>query len=75
METTLTQRGQTVIPAKIRKRYNLKKGAKLAWFDNGKAITIIPIPDDIVEALRGSGKGEGLLAKLLDERRKDRERE
>ena len=75
METTLTERGQTVIPAEIRKRYKLKKGTKLVWLDNGKTITVIPIPDDPVEALRGSGKGEGLLAKLLEERKKDRERE
>jgi AbrB family looped-hinge helix DNA binding protein len=75
METTLTDRGQTVIPAEIRKRYKLKKGTKLVWFDNGKTITVIPIPDDPVEALRGSGKGEGLLAKLLEERKLDRERE
>jgi len=75
MEATLTERGQTVIPAEIRKRYKLKKGTKLVWLDNGKTITVIPIPDDPVEALRGSGKGKGLLAKLLEERKKDRERE
>jgi len=73
METTLMERGQTVIPAKIRKRYNLKKGTKLVWFDKGKTITVVPIPDDPVEALRGSGKGEGLVAKLLEERTKDQE--
>jgi AbrB family looped-hinge helix DNA binding protein len=75
METTLTERGQTVIPAEIRKRYRLKKGTKLVWFDNGKTITVVPIPDDPVKALRGSGKGNGLVEKLLEERKKDRERE
>ena len=30
---------------------------------------------DPIEAIRGSGKGEGLLKTLLEERRKDRERE
>jgi AbrB family looped-hinge helix DNA binding protein len=75
METTLTELGRTVIPAEIRKRYKLKKGTKLVWFDNGKTITVVPIPDDPVEALGGSGKGEGLVARLLEERRRDLERE
>jgi AbrB family looped-hinge helix DNA binding protein len=73
METTLTERGQTVIPAEIRKRYKLKKGTKLVWLDNGKTITVIPIPDDPLKALRGSGKGERLSAKLLEERSRERE--
>ena len=75
METTLSESGRTVVPAEIRKRYQLKKGTKLVWFDNGKTITVFPIPAEPVEALRGSGKGEGLVAKLLDERKKDRTRE
>lgn len=75
MESTFTERGRTVIPAEIRKRYKLKKGTKLVWLDKGKTITVVPIPDDPVEALRGSGKGEGLVAKILEERKKDRELE
>ncbi len=73
METTLTERGQTVIPAEIRKRYKLKKGTKLVWLDNGKTITVIPIPDDPLKVLRGSGKGERLSIQLLEERRRERE--
>ena len=71
METTLTERGQTVIPAEIRKRYNLKKGDKLIWLDTGKTITVIPVPSDIVTALEGSGKGYKLTERLLAERRSD----
>lgn len=71
METTLTERGQTVIPAEIRKRYNLKKGDKLIWLDTGKTITVIPAPPDIVAALEGSGKGYKLTERLLAERKAD----
>ena len=71
METTLTERGQTVIPAEIRKRYDLKKGDKLIWLDTGKTITVIPVPSDIVAALEGSGKGYKLTERLLAERRAD----
>ena len=30
-ETTLTERGQVSLPSQIRKRLNLKPGAKLTW--------------------------------------------
>ena len=75
METTLTKRGQIVLPAEIRKRHNFKDGDKFVWIDDGNTIKLIPIPDDPLAALRGRGKGDGLSAKLLEERRKDRERE
>jgi AbrB family looped-hinge helix DNA binding protein len=75
MQTAVTKRGQTVIPAQIRKRYRIRAGTKLAWIDDGKMIRVVPIPDDPIKALRGSAKGEGLLVELLAERRRDRERE
>ncbi len=75
METAVTKRGQTVIPAAIRKRYGIAEGDYLAWLDDGETIRVVPIPADPVRGLRGSGKGEGLTKKLLAERKKDRERE
>lgn len=75
METIMTERGQTVVPAPIRKRYKLKKGAKLVWIDDGKTIKVIPIPVDPVEALHGIGKGENLLQVLLEERKRERDRD
>ncbi|MBA4380393.1 MAG: NAD(+) synthase, partial [Anaerolinea sp.] len=74
METLLTEHGQTVVPAPIRKRHKLIKGTRLAWLDDGKIIKVIPIPADPLEALHGIGKGENLLAVLLEERKKDRAR-
>ncbi len=75
METLITERGQTVVPAPIRKRYKIEKGTRLVWLDDGKTIKVIPIPPDTVEALHGIGKGENLLIALLEERKKDRDRE
>lgn len=75
METIVSRRGQTVVPAAIRIRYKIKDGDQLVWIDDGETIRVIPVPADPIKALRGSGKGQNLTAKLLEERRKDRERE
>ncbi len=75
METTVTRRGQTVIPAAIRKRYGIREGGHLAWLDDGETIRVVPIPADPVTALRGSARGKGLTQALLAERRKDRDSE
>ena len=75
MQTSVTKRGQTVIPAEIRKRYGIQAGDQLVWLDDGKSIKVIPVPGDPVRALRGRGKGERLVERLLETRKKDRDRE
>jgi AbrB family looped-hinge helix DNA binding protein len=75
MQTTITQRGQTVIPAELRRRYDLHEGDRIEWLDTGSGLKVVPVPADPITALRGSGKGEGLLDRLLTERARDRARE
>jgi AbrB family looped-hinge helix DNA binding protein len=75
MQTAVTKRGQTVIPAAIRKRYHIQEGDQLVWLDDGQTIRIVPIPADPIRALRGSGRGERLVERLLADRREDRNRE
>ena len=74
MHTLVTKRGQTVVPAAIRKRYRISEGDRLVWVDDGSSIRIVPVAGDPISALRGSGKGEGLLEHLLEERARDRDR-
>jgi AbrB family looped-hinge helix DNA binding protein len=75
MQTSVTKRGQTVIPASIRKRYDIQAGDQLVWLDDGQKITVIPVPVDPVRALRGRGRGERLVERLLESRKEDRRRE
>lgn len=74
METAVTKRGQTVIPAAIRKRYCIGGGTRLVWLDDGKTIRIVPVSAEPLAALRGCGRGEKLVERLLAVRREDRER-
>lgn len=75
MRTTVSQRGQTVIPAELRRRYDITEGTEIEWVDTGTGMKAIPVPSDPVAVLRGRGKGERLVEILLEERRRDRERE
>lgn len=75
MQTAVTKRGQTVIPAPIRKRYHIQEGDSLVWIDDGETIRVIPVAQDPIRALRGSGRGEPLLDQLLTSRQGDRARE
>jgi AbrB family looped-hinge helix DNA binding protein len=75
MKTAVTKRWQTAIPAQIRKRHKIEEGAQLVWLDNGETIQIVPVSADPLRALRGRGRGEKLVEKLLAARREDRDRE
>jgi AbrB family looped-hinge helix DNA binding protein len=75
MRTTITKRAQTVVPAVLRERYGIKGGDFLEWIDDGRVIKVIPLPADPIKALRGSARGEELVKRLLESRRRDLEDE
>lgn len=75
MQTSVTKRGQTVVPAKIRKLHGIAEGDRLVWLDDGRSIKVVPVPNDPIKALRGSGRGEKLTDILLKERKRDRDHE
>lgn len=75
MESTITERGQTAIPAALRRKYDLRPHMKLAWVDTGAGIRVVPLPKDPVKAFRGMFRGLKLTQRLLKDRREERERE
>lgn len=75
METYATVKGQIVIPASLRRKYGIKNGTKIIVTDIGDAIVLKPVTEQYLRNLQGSLKGRGGLKVLLDERRRDRERE
>jgi bifunctional DNA-binding transcriptional regulator/antitoxin component of YhaV-PrlF toxin-antitoxin module len=72
MRTTVTSRGQTVVPAKIRKDHQIRPHMQLEWIDDGETIRVVPIPADAVRAAKGTSKG--LHRRLLKEREWERRR-
>lgn len=75
METYATAKGQIVIPADLRRKYGIKNGTKIIVTDAGDSIVLKPITEQYLRNLQGSLKGKGLLKALMEERRKDKERE
>jgi len=71
METTLTDRGQTAVPAFIRQRFGIKPGQKLEWIEDGKVISVLPVSKDPIRAFRGSSKKSRLTEALLRSRQED----
>jgi AbrB family looped-hinge helix DNA binding protein len=71
-----TIKGQVIIPAEIRKKFNIKKGTRIAISEGaGNVILLKPIPDDPIEASRGMLKGKTSLTKaLLKERHEEAKR-
>ncbi len=61
-----TEKGHVIIPAALRKKFNIKKGSRLAVYEGeGNVILIRPLPEDPVEASRGMLKGKTSLLKAL----------
>jgi len=75
METYATVKGQIVIPATLRRKYGIKNGTKIIVTDVGDAIVLKPVTEQYLKSLQGSLKGKGGVKTLMDERRKDKERE
>lgn len=68
MRSSISARGQTVVPAEIRRRLQLGPADRLEWIVEGKEIRVIPVHADPIDAFRGRGKG-GATERLLVERR------
>lgn len=74
MRSTITARGQTVIPAPIRRQFNLSPADRLEWVVENDVIRVIPVHADPIAAFRGQGQG-GAVQRLFADRQADKERE
>lgn len=76
MTLKISQKGWVVIPADLRKKYDLKPGDEVHVIDYGGVLSLIPTTEDPMEVASGMLKGETSLTQaLLEERKKERVRE
>ncbi len=75
-ESTITSKGQIVVPAKLRRRYGLKPGTKVYFIERDQEILFQPVTREYLKSVHGMLTSETSMTKeLLKERAKDRERE
>lgn len=72
----VTTKGQIVIPSKMRKHLNIKKGTKVYIEERGDELVIKPVNSEYFEKIAGVLQGKSNLTKaLLKEREEDLKRE
>ncbi len=73
---TISNKGWVVIPAELRKKYNLLPGTQVVIVDYGGVLSILPAFKDPIEQGRGFLKDmPSLTEDLLKEHAKERARE
>jgi AbrB family looped-hinge helix DNA binding protein len=72
--STVTTKGQLVIPAKLRRKYAIRKGTQVAFVEEENRLVLQPLTLEFVRSLRGSLKGEpSALKALVEDRKRERE--
>ena len=69
----VTSKGQLVIPARLRRRFSIRKGTLVSFLEDGGRLILQPVTPEFIRGLRGSLKGEpsGLKA-MLEHRKRER---
>lgn len=75
METSVvTIKGQIVVPVKIRRRFGIKKGTKIAFIEQNGKLMIQPLDKGYFESMAGILGTEGkMLKSLMEDKKKERE--
>ncbi len=72
--STVTTKGQLVIPAKLRRKLGIRKGTKISLLLENNRLVLQPLNREFIRSLRGSLKGDpSLLDLLLEDRHWERE--
>lgn len=70
----VSAKGQTTIPREIREQFGITPHTRLSWSTEGGIITVVPMPEDPVEASFGILKGKGFTFEdFMEERQRERE--
>ena len=75
MELTISNKGWVVIPAELRKKYDLQSGSTVTLVDYGGVLAIVPALKNPIKQAAGMLHGGASLTKsLVNEHKKERQR-
>ena len=70
----VTVKGQVVIPARLRRKYGIKKGTHVTLYEREGEIIIKPVTDEYIRTMAGMTGTKGKLLKtLMEEKAKEQE--
>ncbi len=75
METSVvTSKGQVVIPSKLRRKYGIKRGTRVHFYENNGEMRLVPVTPELIDKNIGllGTKGK-LMRALLEEKKRERE--
>jgi AbrB family looped-hinge helix DNA binding protein len=75
VETTVSTKGQIVIPSSIRRKLGIEDGTRIhiEVGERNMQIVLTPITREFIRSLRGKYKGRGMLKALEEDRKRERE--
>lgn len=75
METSVvTSKGQIVVPSKIRYKFGMKKGTKVAFIEQNGKLILQPLDKNYFESLAGIlGTDGDMLKGLMEDKKRERE--
>ncbi|MCH6552878.1 MAG: AbrB/MazE/SpoVT family DNA-binding domain-containing protein [Acidobacteria bacterium] len=69
----VTSKGQLVIPARLRRRFGIRKGTLVSFLEDNGRLVVQPVTPEFIRGLRGSLKGKpSALKALLEDRKRER---
>jgi AbrB family looped-hinge helix DNA binding protein len=68
-----TSKGQVVIPAGVRREFQIEEGTKASVTTTPEGILIRPITRSYIKSLRGSLKGKGVMKAMMADRKRERD--
>jgi AbrB family looped-hinge helix DNA binding protein len=74
MHTSITSKGQVVIPLAVRRRFGIKGGTRFALEvdEAARRIILVPITREYIDSQRVRFRGKGLLKSLAAEKKRER---
>ncbi|MFC1713452.1 AbrB/MazE/SpoVT family DNA-binding domain-containing protein [Candidatus Poribacteria bacterium] len=71
--SSVSTKGQLVIPYKLRKKYGIDSHSQVRWIDTGRGLMLVPLTDDPVTSSRGMLKETKVSTNsLLEAKKADR---
>ena len=71
METSIvTSKGQVVIPSKLRRKYGIKNGTRIHFYEVNGEMRIVPVTPELIDKNIGLLGTKGRLMRALQEEKK-----